>query len=73
MEDALQRLQPATDASKLKGASKFSKPDNCVAVCAQINEHYSVPERGWFSDMKWETLREHAEARLLGKGIPKLG
>ena len=72
MEDALQRLTPAADRSKLKGASLFSKPD-CVAVCEAINEYYSVPEKGWVSDMKWTTLRDHAEAKLAGQEIAKMG
>jgi hypothetical protein len=50
MEDALQRLTPAADRSKLKGSSLFAKPD-CVAVCEAINEYYSVPEKGWVSNI----------------------
>ena len=66
MEDALQRLQPAADKSRLKGSSVFAKPD-IVAVCKAVNEYYSVPEKGWISELKWTTLRDHAEAKLAGQ------
>ena len=38
-----------------------------------INEYYSVEEKGWICDLKWQALRDHAEAKLRGQKIGKLG
>ena len=72
LDAALEQLKPAADKSKLRGNSAFAKPD-CVAVCEAINKHYSVPDKGWFCNLQWFTLREHAEAAANGEEIAKPG
>ena len=72
LANALNQLKPAADKSKLRCNSPFAKPD-CVAVCEAINKYYSVPEKGWVCNLKWFTLREHAEAVANGEEIAKPG
>ena len=72
MQDALKRLKPAASKDKLKGSSIFGKRD-CQDVCRYINEAYSVPEKGWMCEMKWKTLRTHAEAAHAGQVMERPG